>query len=193
MIIIIGGGGIGTKIAESLENCLLVGHEYLNVTKPDDIEYLFKWIEKEYGKIEVVINCAGIYGPIGKFHTNNLALWHKTINVNLLGTVNVCHAILKRMKTGKIINFSGGGALYPRPRFSAYATSKAAVVRFTETLAKEYPKVQINCIAPGFIRTKMTKNIQKSRKSQNTDKVIKAVNFLIKTKTTGKVVYAQDL
>lgn len=183
MVIVIGGGGIGEAIWDALGG-LLLKHEQLDVTKP----FTFPFKDGD-----IVINCAGIYGPIGRFHKNDLEEWHKTINVNLLGTVNVCHAVLKRMKKGKIINMSGGGALYPRPRFSAYATSKAGVVRFTETIAKEYPNVQINCIAPGFIRTKMTKNIQKSRKSQSMDKVIKAVKYIINSNVTGKVIHAQDL
>jgi len=184
MIIVIGGGGIGTAIHEALGG-VLFEHSQLDVTKVQEIEGI------QNG--DIVINCAGIYGCIGKFHTNDLKEWHKTINVNLLGTVNVCHAVLKRMKKGKIINMSGGGAFYPRPRFSAYATSKAGVVRFTETIAKEYPNVQINCIAPGFIRTKMTKNIQKGRKSQSMDKVIQAVKLILNSKITGKVIVAQTL
>ena len=69
-----------------------------------------------------------------------------------MGTVNVTHAVLPimmRNKTGKIINFSGGGAVNNFPNFSSYATSKAAVVRFTETIAEELKSynIQINAIA----------------------------------------------
>lgn len=186
MIIVIGGGTIGRAIAKEFKGLLLT-HKDLDVT---DIKEVSKLYVKDG---DVVVNCAGIYGPIGKFHGNNLKDWHQTIEVNLLGTVNVCHAVLKKMKRGKIINMSGGGAFYPRPKFSAYATSKAAVVRFTETIAKEYPKIQINCIAPGFIRSKMTKNIQKSRKSESLDKVILAVKYLLNSNVTGSVIHAQNI
>lgn len=186
MIIVIGGGDIGRAIAKAFDG-LLFSHKDLDVTD-------YKQVKQLYFKDEdVIVNCAGIYGPIGQFHNNGLKQWHKTINVNLLGTVNVCYAVLKKMKIGKIINFSGGGALYPRPNFSAYATSKAAVVRFTETIAQEYPNIQINCIAPGFIRTKMTKNVEKGRESQSMDKVIKAVKFIINSNVTGAIVNAQSL
>lgn len=60
-----------------------------------------------------------------------------------------------KQRRGKIINLSGGGAAYPAPHFSAYAASKAAVVRFTETLAEEMKafNIQVNAIAPGAINT----------------------------------------
>jgi 3-oxoacyl-[acyl-carrier protein] reductase len=117
-------------------------------------------IIKKYGKIDVVVNIAGIIGPIGEFHSNSLDLWKKVIAVNLIGTANVCHAVLPFMVKrgqGKIVNFSGGGAVQAFPNFSAYASSKAAVVRFTENLAKEYEKynIQINAVAPGMVVTKM--------------------------------------
>jgi 3-oxoacyl-[acyl-carrier protein] reductase len=86
--------------------------------------------------------------------------WIQTLIVNLIGTVLCCKAVLPGMidrRHGKIINLSGGGATTPRPNFSAYAASKAAVVRFTETLAEEVKKfnIQVNAIAPGAINTKM--------------------------------------
>ena len=82
----------------------------------------------------------------------------ETIRVNLLGTVTMCRAVLPGMRErgyGKIINLSGGGATGPRPNFSAYAASKAAVVRFTETLAGEVDGIDVNAIAPGALPTRM--------------------------------------
>ena len=59
---------------------------------------------------------------------------------------------------GKIVNLSGGGAASPRPRFSAYAAAKAALVRFSETLADEVREraIDVNCVAPGLIRSSLT-------------------------------------
>jgi NAD(P)-dependent dehydrogenase (short-subunit alcohol dehydrogenase family) len=67
----------------------------------------------------------------------------------------------KEQRHGKIINISGGGAAYPRPYFSAYATSKAGVVRFTETIAEELKEYSIdcNCIAPGALNTRMLSEV----------------------------------
>jgi 3-oxoacyl-[acyl-carrier protein] reductase len=73
----------------------------------------------------------------------------------------LCRAVLAGMKErrrGKIINLSGGGATGPRANFSAYATAKAGLVRFSETLAEEtrHFGIDVNCIAPGFMRSRMT-------------------------------------
>jgi NAD(P)-dependent dehydrogenase (short-subunit alcohol dehydrogenase family) len=115
---------------------------------------------ERFGRIDVLVNAAGIYGPIGPFVENDLDHWRTAIEINLLGTVFASHAVLSHMlarRKGVILNFSGGGAVQPFPRFSAYATSKAAVARFTETLAEEVKGsgVRINAIAPGAVNTRL--------------------------------------
>src|SRR4029077_8258329 len=88
----------------------------------------------------------------------------ETVEVNLIGVVHTCQAVLPQMienRSGKIIVLSGGGAAYARPNFSAYAASKAAVVRLVETLAEEVrdKNIQVNCMAPGGTYTSMTDEI----------------------------------
>jgi 3-oxoacyl-[acyl-carrier protein] reductase len=85
----------------------------------------------------------------------------EAIHINLLGVVYPCRVIIphfQRRNYGKIINLSGGGATNPLPRISAYAASKAAVVRFTETLALELLEhhVDVNAVAPGALATRLT-------------------------------------
>jgi 3-oxoacyl-[acyl-carrier protein] reductase len=72
----------------------------------------------------------------------------------------MCHAVGRRIRTsgrGKIVNCAGGGGTFPFPHYSAYATSKAAIVRFTENLAIELAadRIDVNCIAPGFVVTRL--------------------------------------
>ena len=77
---------------------------------------------------------------MGPIEDVDWAAWVRAIEINLFGTVLCCRAVLPHFKGtryGKIINLSGGGATNPLPRISAYAASKAAVVRFAETLAEE--------------------------------------------------------
>jgi NAD(P)-dependent dehydrogenase (short-subunit alcohol dehydrogenase family) len=71
---------------------------------------------------------------------------------------------MMEFKNGKIINLSGGGATAPRPHFSAYGTAKAALVRFSETLAHELQdqNIQVNCLAPGAVKTKMIETIKEA-------------------------------
>lgn len=111
-----------------------------------------------FGHIDLLVNSAGIYGPIGPLIENDLEAWRQTLSVNLMGTVCCMHAILPHMisrRKGVVINLSGGGAVAPFPRFSAYATSKAAVVRLTETIAEEVREfdIRVNAIAPGAVNT----------------------------------------
>jgi len=110
------------------------------------------------GRIDVLVNAAGIYGPIGKFEEADLDFWRKTIEVNLVGTVNMCALVIpfmKKVRRGKIINFSGGGD-GPSPRFTAYGSSKAAVLRFTESVADELSKynIYVNAVSPGPVNTR---------------------------------------
>ncbi len=108
----------------------------------------------------VLVNNAGIQGPIGRFEEVDWEDWAETVRVNLLGPALMCRALLphlRQKKYGKIINLSGGGATGPRPRFSAYAAAKAAVVRLTETLACELidAPIDVNAVAPGALNTRL--------------------------------------
>ncbi|MBF0551660.1 MAG: SDR family oxidoreductase [Deltaproteobacteria bacterium] len=111
-------------------------------------------------RLDGLVNNAGIIGPIGPAWENDWSDWRDTIQVNLLTPVALCRACVPWMKAGgggKIINLSGGGATGPRPNFSAYATAKTGVVRFTEILAQETKayNIQVNSIAPGALNTAM--------------------------------------
>jgi len=136
----------------------------VDVSKREDVENMVKSTLEEFAKINVLVNNAGILGPIGPLVENDINHWIETIDVNLIGTFLCCKAVLPFMIKqggGKIITLSGGGAAYSRPRFSAYAASKAAVVRLTETLAEELKEfnIQVNAIAPGAINSSMQKQI----------------------------------
>jgi NAD(P)-dependent dehydrogenase (short-subunit alcohol dehydrogenase family) len=117
-----------------------------------------------FGSVHVLVAAAAIQGPIGPLADCPPKAWAEAIETNLLGVMNVCRAVLPQMieqRSGKIIVLSGEGAAAPRPNFSAYAASKAAVVRMAETLADEVRdhNVQVNCIAPGGTYTHMTDQI----------------------------------
>jgi len=139
-----------------------------DISRPKDVKRAVRLTKKHFGKIDVLVNNAGIQGPIGFFVDNNIDEWIKTFDINFIGTARMVKACLFYMisqRQGKIINLSGGGAVYPRANFSAYGASKAAVVRFTETLAEELKEfhIDINSIAPGNVNTKMTKEIIKNK------------------------------
>jgi NAD(P)-dependent dehydrogenase (short-subunit alcohol dehydrogenase family) len=135
-----------------------------DVSKRADVRTIVAAALHRFGRIDVLVNAAGIYGPIGPFVENDLDHWTAAIETNLLGTVFAIHAVLPQMlarRKGVIINFSGGGAVQPFPRFSAYATSKAAVARLTETLSEEVKEsgIRINAIAPGSVNTRLLEQV----------------------------------
>lgn len=113
-----------------------------------------------FGRVDILVNNAGVQPPIGPLVGNDPDEWTHTVAVNLFGPFYCIQAVLPGMiarRRGKIINLSGGGATGPRPNFSAYAASKAAIVRLTETLAEEVRpyNIQVNAIAPGAVNTRM--------------------------------------
>jgi 3-oxoacyl-[acyl-carrier protein] reductase len=131
-----------------------------DVSNPQDVTAMVEQVIREFGTVHILVNNAGIQGPIGPLVENDANAWIRTVMINLIGTFLCCRAVLPRMiqqRRGKIINLSGGGATGPRPNFSAYAASKAAVVRLTETLAEEVKpyNIQVNAIAPGPAATRM--------------------------------------
>ncbi|MFA6029796.1 MAG: SDR family oxidoreductase [Elusimicrobiota bacterium] len=131
-----------------------------DVSKGEDVERLAKTALEEFPDLGVIVNNAGVYGTFGPLEEVDWSDWVRTIEVNLLGPALVCRAFLphlKRRRGGKIINLSGGGATAPMPRISAYAASKAALVRMTETLAEETRGlgIDVNAVAPGAMNTRM--------------------------------------
>jgi 3-oxoacyl-[acyl-carrier protein] reductase len=120
-------------------------------------------IEDAWGGVDILVNNAAILGPVGPSHEVDPEAWFEAIRINLGGSFLCSRAVLPGMiarRDGRIINLSGGGAVSPRPWFSAYGASKAAVVRFTETLAAEVADhgIQVNAISPGSVNTKMTED-----------------------------------
>src|SRR2546428_857989 len=108
-----------------------------DISRERGVAALVDFALSECGTVDILVNSAGVLGPIGLSTEVDPGRWWKTLETNLRGTFLCSRAVLQEMvgqrKRGKIINLSGGGAAAPFPRFSAYAASKAAVVRLTET------------------------------------------------------------
>lgn len=134
-----------------------------DVSKATDVRQLVLRAEEQFDQIDVLINAAGVHGAINPTHQCNPAEWLRAVEVNLYGSFLLCNMFVPgmlRRKSGRIIMFAGGGATSPRPGFSAYAASKAGVVRFVETLSEEVqPHVQVNAIAPGLVDTSLLDDV----------------------------------
>jgi 3-oxoacyl-[acyl-carrier protein] reductase len=138
----------------------IVGATVADVSNVADVERVVAQALQQFSHVHILVNNAGVYGPKGPIEDVDWAEWVKAIEINLFGSILMCRALLPHFKTqryGKIIQLSGGGATSPLPNLSAYAASKAAIVRFAETLAEEVraDQIDVNSIAPGALNTRL--------------------------------------
>jgi NAD(P)-dependent dehydrogenase (short-subunit alcohol dehydrogenase family) len=132
----------------------------VDLAAPEAPARIFASFREFSSKLDVLVNNAAILGPVGPVDENDWEQWQHAIQINLLAPVALCRLAVRQMKAqggGAIVNLSGGGATAPRPFFSAYATAKAGLVRFTETIAAETGRygIRVNAIAPGPMHTEM--------------------------------------
>lgn len=148
------------QVSESAAEGVIVDAQAADVSKPEDAASLAARAIETFGGLDILVNNAGLYGPMGAIEDVDWEDWTRAIEVNLLGSILMCRAVLphfKRRGYGKIVQISGGGATNPLPRISAYAASKAAIVRFAESLAEEVREahIDVNSIAPGALNTRL--------------------------------------
>lgn len=135
-----------------------------DVSSEAQVNELVAFALAELGSLQILVNNAGVYGPMGPTESVSLEEWKRAIDINLYGVLLPCRAIVphfKKNKTGKIVILSGGGATNPLPNISSYAASKAAVVRLMETFAEELRdfQVDVNAIAPGALATRLVDEV----------------------------------
>lgn len=141
----------------------------VDVTDAVAVQRTFAEIEDSLGPITLLVNNAAIPGPIGPFWETDPERWWQTLDVNLRGAVLCCRAVLPGMVArckGRIINIASSAI--PVAYFSGYVTSKAALVRFTETVAVEVKPygVSVFAVGPGTVRTSMTEYSLRSHDGQ---------------------------
>lgn len=135
-----------------------------DVSDEGDVKELAAFALRELGSLQALVLNAGIYGPMGPTESVDLREWRRAIDINLFGVLLPCRAVIPHFKQagrGKIVVLSGGGATNPLPNISAYAASKAAAVRFMETLAEELKShhIDVNAIAPGALNTRLVDEV----------------------------------
>jgi NAD(P)-dependent dehydrogenase (short-subunit alcohol dehydrogenase family) len=138
----------------------VIATEVADVSLEADVKRLTATAFRVFPQVHILVNNAGVYGPKGLIEQVDWNAWVKAIEINLFGSVLLCRALLPHFKQhqyGKIVQLSGGGATNPLPRISAYAASKAAIVRFMETVAEEVrdDSIDVNAIAPGSLNTRL--------------------------------------
>jgi NAD(P)-dependent dehydrogenase (short-subunit alcohol dehydrogenase family) len=138
--------------------------QFADVSREEDVLQVVEKTLSQLNACHILVNNAGVYGPKGEIESVDWDEWVSAMQINVFGSVLMCRAVLpvfKKQRYGKVIQLSGGGATNPMPRISAYAVSKAAIVRFAETLAEEVRGlgIDVNAIAPGALNTRMLDEI----------------------------------
>jgi 3-oxoacyl-[acyl-carrier protein] reductase len=113
-----------SEVLETAKQIEMMGGKALSlkvdVSSRGDVEDMVNKALDRFGRINVLVNNAGMLGPIGPLYENDVNEWIKTVHVNLIGAFLCCKAVLPlmiRQRRGKIINLSSGGATYPKPNF----------------------------------------------------------------------------
>ncbi len=135
-----------------------------DVAREADVDAFFDGANAFMGGLDVLVVNAGVYGPKGSLETLDWPAWVDAIQINLIGAVYCMKraiSLLRSSRRGKILIISGGGATKPLPFVSAYAASKAGLVRMGETLAEELRAdgIDVNMIAPGALNTRLLDEI----------------------------------
>jgi len=135
-----------------------------DVSVESDVKNVVEQTLDQLNGCHILVNNAGVYGPKGEIESVDWSEWVAAMQINVFGSVLMSRAVLphfKRQRYGKVIQLSGGGATSPMPRISAYAVTKAAIVRYAETLAEEVrgTGIDVNAIAPGALNTRMLDEI----------------------------------
>jgi NAD(P)-dependent dehydrogenase (short-subunit alcohol dehydrogenase family) len=135
-----------------------------DVSREDDVGALVDAALAAFGRVHILVNNAGVYGPMGAIDEVEWREWTRAMDVNLNGSVLPLRALLphfRQHRYGKVVQLSGGGATNPLPRITAYAASKAAIVRLMESVALDVKSagIDINSIAPGALNTRMMEEL----------------------------------
>jgi NAD(P)-dependent dehydrogenase (short-subunit alcohol dehydrogenase family) len=135
-----------------------------DVSSATAVAGLIKSVEQRLGPIDLLVNNAALAGPAGPTWETDPEAWWRCQEVNLRGPFLCCHAVLPGMiarKRGRIVNVASAAATVSVPYLSAYVTGKAALIRFTETLANEARPAGVSIFAlhPGAVRTPMNEEL----------------------------------
>jgi 2-hydroxycyclohexanecarboxyl-CoA dehydrogenase len=158
-----------------------------DVTKHEEVERLRDETLREFGKVDVLVNCAG-WDRLQPFIKTTPDLWQKVLGINFFGVANTCHAILPAMaerQQGAIVNISSDTGRVGSFGEAIYASSKAAIMAFSKTLAREHARdnIRVNVVSPGLCDTPL---IDEMKQDEFTAKILSSIVNFIPLKRLGR-------
>lgn len=158
-----------------------------DVTDHAGVERLRDETLRLFGKIDVLVNCAG-WDRLLPFIKTTPELWQKVLSINFLSVVNTCHVILPHMverKQGAIVNISSDTGRVGSFGEALYASSKAAIMAFSKTLAREHARdnIRVNVVSPGLCETPL---IAEMREDEFSSKILGSIVKFIPLKRLGQ-------
>ena len=136
----------------------------VDVSDADQVEAAARATDLAFGRIDILVNSAGIAGPIAPLQDYPPAQWRKVMAVNLDGTFHCCRSVLPGMiarNYGRIVNIASIAGKEGTPNASAYSASKAGVIALTKSLGKEVAMqdIAVNCITPATAQTRILEQV----------------------------------
>lgn len=158
-----------------------------DVTSLDDATTLASQTARRLGQIDVLVNCAG-WDRLSLFLKTTPELWERIISINYRGVINTCYAVLPHMaeqKRGAIVNISSDSARVGSFGEAIYAGSKAAIIAFSKTLAREHARdsIRVNVVCPGLVETPL---LDELRQDDFTAKILGSIIGIIPFKRMGR-------
>jgi len=177
-----------------------------DITSETDVDSALDEVKDHFGPVDLLVNNAGITGQAGKLWELTMDDWRQVLNVNVLGTVIFCRAVVQSMRErrfGRIVNIASIAGKEGNPTLGPYSASKAAVIGFTKSLAKELVQqgdITVNAIAPAVIHTPILEGLPQTTvdymvsripmgRTGKTEEVAALVHFLLSNEasfTTGQ-------
>jgi 3-oxoacyl-[acyl-carrier protein] reductase len=141
-----------------------------DVASPEDVEALVKGVGEAFGPVEILVNNAGMTRDNILLRMNN-AEFDEVLRTNLKGTYLCTRAVLRRMvraRWGRIVNISSVVGLLGNAGQANYAASKAGIIGFTKSVAREVAGrgITVNAVAPGYVETELTGSLSENIKGQ---------------------------
>jgi NAD(P)-dependent dehydrogenase (short-subunit alcohol dehydrogenase family) len=149
---------------------------YVDVTDSTTVRQMVEAVVQAAGRIDVLVNNAGIIGPEGPIVDCPEDGWARVLAVNLTGTFLCSKAVLPTMLaqgSGRIVNIASIAGKEGNPTLAAYSTSKAGVIGFTKSLAKEVATqiIFVNCVTPALIETELLQQVTPDARAMMTSKI----------------------